>query len=146
MTGEEPTAPVLSVGGSSFKCADNFSNWRLMKLASAMKSGDDMRAMGEMHDFIVYLVHPEERDRLDAHLSAVDVDPAELENAIGDALVEMAGRGKALPATPAGVPLDHLPSRSSGGSPAPAAPSHRVVSLSQGTVEYVTPEETSSTA
>lgn len=146
MSDEESTAPVLRVGGSSFRLADSFSNWRMMKLASAMKSNDDMRALGEMHDFIVHLVHPDEQQALDDHLSSVDVDPSDLEHAIGDALVEMAGRGKVPPATQAGVPLDHLPSRSSGGSPAPAAPSRRVVSLSQGTVEYAPLDETSSTA
>jgi hypothetical protein len=88
-----------------------------------------MRAMAGMHDYLRALVAPSDWSALDAHLGATEVDFDALNNAIGDVLVEMAGRGKGS-AESSGPSSDGAPTP-------PTAPSSRVVSLSRGTVEEV---------
>jgi hypothetical protein len=123
------TPPILRLGGEEFECVPRVSHWQLMKLAAAMKGGD-LDALGGMYDFMQKIVVPSDWQALDDHLSAqVEFDYDDLESAIGDVLVEMAGRGK-----------DSAESSgpSSAGAPTPPTPpSSRVVSLSRGTVEEV---------
>lgn len=136
----ETDAPLLHIGGESFEVVAHVPHWNLLRLASAMDSGDDMRALAGMYRFFELLVVPEEWERFDAHMSTLDLGNADLEHAIGDVLVAQAGRGKG-----SGVPSGH----SSGGSPTDSTPpSSRVVSFSRGTVEVVADEsgeKTSST-
>lgn len=136
MAGEESTAPVLRVGGSSFRCVEETpSEWSLMRLAAKGERGDDAGAAA-LYNFVMDLLVPDERDRFDRHMDEHRVGISELNNAIGDLVVEMAGRGKERARLAAAQPQDRLPGTSSAGSQAPASLSHRVVSLSQGTVQY----------
>lgn len=138
-------APRLIVGGVAFRCVPWVPQWNLMRLADAMDSGDDMRAMAAMYRFIVRMVLPEDHEALDAHMSTLDIERSDLDNAIGDALVEMAGRGKRS-GPPVGIPPSGAASGSSSAGSVEAAPMHRVVSFSQGTVrEEASQASTSST-
>jgi hypothetical protein len=119
--------PVLRIGGEKFGCVDFVPQWNLMRLAKKMQDEDPMAGMAAMFDFLKFVVLAEDWERFDAHMSTLDLEEADLDSAIGDLLVEMAGRGKG-----SGVPSG----RSSDGSPETPA-TQRVVSLSRGTVEEI---------
>lgn len=141
-TGPEPA--TFRIGGEVFECVKHVPNWNIMRLASAMDSADEMKALAVMHDFVLRLVVEDERQRLDEFLSEYDFEFSELEHSIGDALVEVSGRGKG-DGIPRGIrPSEESSSPSSGGS-TETNPSRRVVSLSRGTVEVETPPTPSST-
>lgn len=138
---ETPPAPQFVVAGASFDCVTYVPQWNLMRLAAAMDSNDDMKAMGAMYTFIKRMVVEEEHDRLEEVLGNLDLDVSSLEHSIGDALVEMAGRGKGS-GVPKGIrPSEESSGSSSDGSPE-APPTSRVVSLSRGTVEVLPVEST----
>lgn len=137
-------APLFTVGGVSFACVDHVPHWNTMRLAAAMDSGDDMKALAAMYRFVLGMVRPEEHERLDAHLSTIDFERSELDHAIGDAMVDMARRGKGT-GVPTSTRLTEPGSGpSSAGSPE-TKPMRRVVSLSRGTVEAHEGAPTSST-
>jgi hypothetical protein len=142
MSGADTGAVTLKLRGREFACRPSVPRWDLMRLASAMSSGDTMRGMGAMFDFVSKLIAPEAWPEFDAFMSEAGLDNFdELDNAIGDALAEMGGRGKGR---------DESSMPSSGGSPTEATPAaSRVVSFSRGTVEVEEPnpldEMTSST-
>lgn len=152
MSGEESTAPatdgervpLLTVGGSSFPCVDHVSEWNLMRLAAKLEDGDEMVGMAAMYRFVLSIVREEHREALDEHLGTLDLERSDLDNAIGDALVEIAGRGKY-----SGPPTATRPSEASSGSSSAGstetAPTRRVVSLSRGTVSVAEDETSSST-
>lgn len=129
---EMPPPPTFVIGGESFECVPVVPHWQIMKLAKAYVS-DEMQAMAGMIDFLEKMIAPHEWDRFDAHMGTLDLERADLDNALGDTLAQMGGRGK-----------DNLPSPgpSSAGSPTTETPpSQRVVSFSRGTVHEVeTPE------
>lgn len=131
MSTEEPTAPAFVVGGSSFSCVSFVPQWNIMRLAAAMES-DEMHAMGAMYRFILSMVLPEEHEALEAHLSTLDLELADLDNAIGDALVEMVRQGKGR-GRPMGIPPSAADSGPSSDGSTETAPTRRVVSLSRGT-------------
>jgi hypothetical protein len=121
-------APMLRVAGEEFECVAWVPQWSLMRLAKAMSS-DEMTGLAGMYDFLQVLVLPKEWARFDAYMSTLDLERSDLDNAIGDVLVEMGGRGKGS--------ADSSGS-SSGGSPSPATPApSRHVSFSRGTVEVI---------
>lgn len=135
-TGEQggDDAVLFTVGGSSFPCVSWVPQWNVMRLAAAMDSGDEMRAMAQMYRFVLSMVRPEAHEALEAHLSTLDLERSDLDNAIGDALVEMAGRGKGS-GVPRGIPKNGESSGSSSDGSTETAPTRRVVSLSRGTVQ-----------
>jgi hypothetical protein len=143
---EEPTteSATFRIGGEVFECVGHVPNWNIMRLAAAMDSNDEMKALGVMHSFVLRLVKETERTRLDEFLSEYDFEFDELEHAIGDSLVELAGRGKGS-GVPRGIPPSAPTSTPSSGGSEETSPSHRVVSLSRGTVKPATPETDSST-
>lgn len=120
-------APMLRVGGEEFECVAWVPQWSLMRLAKAMSTNDEMLGLAGMYDFLSTLVLPAEWARFDAFMSTLDLERSDLDNAIGDVLVEMGGRGKASAGSS---------SPSLGGSTTPETPQQsRVVSFSRGTVE-----------
>lgn len=120
------TAPRLIVGGETFECVPAVPQWQIMKLAKAYAS-DDIAALAGMFDFLQKLVAPHEWDRFDTFMETLDLERAELDEAIGNALAEMGGRGKAT---------EPLSGPSSAGSETPETPHEQVaVSFSRGTVE-----------
>jgi hypothetical protein len=135
-------APMLRIGGREFACRPSVPPWHVVKLARALDDDDDLHALAAMHRFLERLVEPDAWEEFSAFMDDYDLDRGTLDNAIGDVLVEQAGRGKAN----AGKS-----SSSSGGSATPPTPPvSRVVSLSKGTVEVGEPSlsaaATSSTA
>lgn len=131
-TVEEWDGPLLTVGGSSFPTVDHVAEWNLMRLAAKMEDPDEMVGLAAMYRFVLSIVRPEYRDALDEHLGTLDLARSDLDNAIGDALVEMAGRGKRSGPPTATRPSGASSGSSSDGSPE-TAPTRRVVSLSRGT-------------
>lgn len=122
-----PDAPRLRLGDEEFECVPWVPQWHIMRLAKALSTDDEMLGLAAMYDFLGHLVTKEEWPRFDAFMSTLDLERSALDNAIGDVLVEMGGRGKAS---------GESSGPSSGGSPTPeTSPSSRVVSFSRGTVE-----------
>lgn len=144
VTDAGPEPATFRIGGEVFECVKHVPNWNIMRLAAAMEQSDEMKALAVMHNFVLRLVVEEERDRLDEFLSEYDFEFDELEHAIGDALVEVAGRGKGT-GRPVGIPPSGAASTPSSDTSEGTPPSRRVVSLSRGTVEPATPENNSST-
>lgn len=143
-TEAEPRPPLFKVGGEAFECVSFVPQWNMMRLAAAMESGDEMQGMAAMYRFVMRIVKPHEHERLEVHMDSLDIEHSDLDNAIGDVLVEMAGRGK-VSGPPKGIrPSDSSSGSSSGGSPE-TPPTHLVVSLSQGTVRPAPPATESST-
>lgn len=140
--GPEPV--TFRIGGESFECVNHVPNWNIMRLADAMEQDDEMKALAVMYRFVLRLVVEAERPRLDEFLSEYDFEFDELEHAIGDALVEVAGRGKGS-GVPRGIPPSDASSTPSSGGSERTPATHRVVSLSRGTVHPATPESDSST-
>jgi hypothetical protein len=123
-----PDSPVLTLAGKTFRCVPFVPQWHLMKLAASMTK-DDMTALAGMYEFLRSLILPEDWSAFDAHMGTLDIEKDQLDNAIGDTLVQMAGRGK---------DSDGSSTPSSDGLPNPATPPmSRVVSLSKGTVDEV---------
>jgi hypothetical protein len=121
--------PTLRVSGEEFECVAWVPQWSLMRLAKAMSTNDEMLGLAGMYDFLKVLVLPGEWARFDAFMETLDLERSDLDNAIGDVLVEMGGRGKESAGSS---------SPSSGGSASPATPAQsRHVSFSRGTVEVV---------
>ena len=123
--------PTLRLGGKEFACVQWVPQWHIMRLAKALSTGDEMDALAGFYDFLQVIVQPQEWNRFEAFMSTLDLERSDLDNAIGDVLVEMGGRGKASAgsSTP-----------SSGGSSTPVTPpTSQVVSFSRGTVETVQP-------
>lgn len=115
--------PEFLIGGRAFAAGERLSPWALMKLAKSQqlaKAGDVMAGMAGMHDFLMATVRPDERVPLDEHLTALDPDPDDLNEAIGALMRSYTDR-------PTG-----RPSRSPAGAPSTGQAS-RVVSLSRGT-------------
>jgi hypothetical protein len=139
--GSPAPRPQFVVAGESFDCVTYVPQWNLMRLAAAMDSNNDMKAMGAMYAFIKRMVIEDEHERLEDHLGSLDLDVSSLEHCIGDALVEMAGRGKGS-GVPKGIPPSGESSGSSSDGSPEAPPTSRVVSLSRGTVEVVPVEST----
>jgi hypothetical protein len=122
----------LNLAGQTFRCRDELPNWQLMKLAKAQQkanAGDVMAGMAGMYDFVVAVVHPDDRARLDATLDDWDWDDTEFDHAIGSLMESYADR-----------PTERSsPSRR---GPSPTGQPSRVVSLSPATAKA---DETSST-
>lgn len=127
---------TFTIAGRSFGCVEHVPAWNVMRLADAMGSGDEMRALGTMYRFILRMVREDQREALDEFLGETEIDPSDLEHAIGDTLVEMAGRGKA-PAPPTATRPSDSSSGPSSDGPQEVAPFSRVVSFSRGTVDVV---------
>lgn len=92
-----------------------------------MSSSEPMRQMGGMHDFVLAVLLPEERDRFTATMRSLDDDAGVLDKlnaAVGELMVSYTAR-----------PTER-PSASPSGSES-TAPKSRVVSLSRGTVREV---------
>jgi hypothetical protein len=124
-----PEAPHLRLGGEAFECVVFVPQWHLMRLAKALQTNDEMLALAGFYDFLKVLVLPNEWDRFDAFMGSLDIERSDLDNAIGDVLVEMGGRGKESAGSSG---------PSSDGSSSPATPAQsRHVSFSRGTVEVV---------
>lgn len=124
--------PELVIAGERFPCREVLPPFRLMEFASAMGSADPMRQMGGMHDFVLSVLLPDQRERFLATMRRLDDDEGALDRlneAIG-ALME------SYTARPTG-----RPSASASGATS-TAPNSRVVSLSRGTAGV---GETSST-
>lgn len=132
--------PALTLGGVEFQCRDELPRWRLMELASAMKSSDPMSQMAGMHDFVLAVVKAEDRARFVSAMRALDDsgdDGVEaLNQAIGSLMeqyVAAPGEGAASPrptgrssASPPGQTRTGGTSKVASSPPATA----RVVSLS----------------
>lgn len=54
-----------------------------------------MTLMATMHDAVKILLRPDERDRFEDYMSTAELEPEELENAIGDAIARIGSQGKA---------------------------------------------------
>jgi hypothetical protein len=127
----EVPAPLLKLAGREFRCVPHVPTWAVMRLAAGYTSGQSMRTYAAMYEFLKVALLSDEWSGFEEHASSINATATQLDEAIGDLLVEMGGRGKAT-AAPVG--------RSSDGSPTPAtSPISRVVSLSRGTVEVKEP-------
>lgn len=127
---EEDTSAYLVLDpdddGAKFKCRKTIPRWQMMGLASAVRTGDEMKAMGAMYDFVHAIVLPEQHGALDEYMSEHDQAYDNLDDAIGSAMQAIVNPGR---------PTQRA-SHSSGSSTTTPLPS-RVVSLSQGTVDGV---------
>lgn len=113
---------ALTVRGERFAARDTLPAWALMKLAKSQGSGDAMRQVGGLHDFLLGVLQEPEASRFEAFMEEhADVTFEELESAVG-------GLMQAYTTRPTGRPSP------SPAGPTPAGGSSRVVSLSRGTV------------
>lgn len=119
--------PELVIEGQRFPCRESLPPWRLMELASAMRSKNVMAQLGGMHDFVIAVIQPEyQGDFMDA-MRAMDDDPdvvTKLNESIGTLMAEYSSRPTERPS--------QLPAGQS-----PTGQPSRVVSLSRGTVMEV---------
>lgn len=123
---------TIDIKGRTLRCIPKCPPSAFFALAEAERSGDGSASLLSYRDFLYTVVVDEDQETL-RDLLADRVDPPtfeELNEAIGGAMLEYAGRPT------------QRPSRSSRG-PEPTGGTSKVVSLSQGTVEVV---ETSSPA
>lgn len=108
--------------------------WRLMELASAMRKGDPMAQMAGMHDFLLAVLTPDDRDRFVETMRELDdtdgVDA--LDQAIGNLMEQYAApaKGAASP-RPTGRSSDSPPGPNSTGG------TSRVASSSPGTARVM---------
>lgn len=112
--------PTLDIDGESFACRESLPVWQLMELAKSQQA-DEIAQLAGMHDFILAVLTPPERDRFRAFMRDWQGDHAALEAAVG-ALMESYS-----PDRPTGRPSASPPGPPSTGG------SSRVVSLSRGT-------------
>lgn len=122
---------ALTVRDERFAAQETLPAWALMKLAKSQGSGDAMQQVAGLHDFLMAVLAPTERDRFERFMEQhSDVTFDELETAVGALMQAYTTRPTERPSpSPAG--------------PTPSGGSSRVVSLSRGTVREA---EVSSTA
>lgn len=112
VTGEVGVAPsvYLTVGGQKFLCRRVSVTWQLMQFAKAQQAANitvprnlpedhpkrkeleekrnaaGMKLLSTMYDTIMKLLDPRERDSFEDFMSTADLEPDELEKAIGDVI------------------------------------------------------------
>ena len=122
--------PTLTVGDLSFECRPNLPKWRLMELAAAMRANDPMAMQAGMHDFVLAVLVPEERDRFVETMRELDDagDIDAFDSAVG-ALIQQ----YAAPAEGAASPRPTERSSALPPGPRPTGGTSRVDSSSEGT-------------
>jgi hypothetical protein len=143
---------VLKVGGREFPLRRVGLTWQLMKFAKAQRAaqkpvpeldpdmplnvqedikeqqakraeaGNDL--LLTMHDTLLRMVHPDHRDQLVEFLDEAELEPNELEEAIGNAIAEVSGpEGETVDPQKGGLssPSSESPSTTSESSPGTSA-------------------------
>jgi len=129
---EQEGVAYFRVGDHAFRCATRVSFWLVAKVSHLERKGvTDAEMIPVMYEMVMSMIHPDERARADAILSAMDdLTPDMLNESVANAFAEMGTLPKA-----SATPSPH-------GSPSPeTSTSVRRVSFSRGTVEDV-PSET----
>lgn len=135
--------PSIKIGADEFECRDTLPKWQLLDLASSMRSPDLMRQAAGLHDFVMAVVKPEERERFVETMQSLDddesADPDTLNHAVGDLMVQYAAPEEgAASARPTGRSSASPSSRKRTGGTSRVASSspdtaHRVLKLSRPT-------------
>lgn len=123
--------PELHLGGQIFKCRPSLPRYPLLRVAIAEKLGDEMKLVSATVDFLLAVVQPTSRDRLDQLLMEHDEVFDEIEGALDHLMGQYSGN-------------DGGGSASSPPSSTETNQTSRVVSFSQGTVTERPATETNS--
>lgn len=88
--------PTLHLGGKSMACRSSLGAGQLMRLAKAMK-GDDQTQLAGMYDFLTLIVTADDRAVLDAVLEDESLGFDDVNEAVGNLMVEYQEQQPARP-------------------------------------------------
>lgn len=117
---------TITLAGRTFRCRDSVPMWQTMKFSKSMNSDDDMVKLAGLYDYAMYIVHPDDRAAMDAHMADAELNEDEFMAALNKAVNDLAGRGKDKTRSASSPVSNPSPARLPEGSYSPATDPRRL--------------------